>query len=78
MFRVLCDKLGLDPEKSDYNTFQREDVKRKTSEIAFVTATDGNHGKGVSWASGLFGCRAFVFMPMGSSYDRFIFRFGGR
>lgn len=32
----------------------------------FVTATDGNHGKGVAWAAWKAGGRAFVFMPKGS------------
>lgn len=33
------------------------------AEMTFVTTTDGNHGKGVSWAAGLFGCKSYVFMP---------------
>ena len=32
----------------------------------FVTATDGNHGKGVAWSAWKVGGRAFVFMPKGS------------
>lgn len=35
-------------------------------EVIFVTATDGNHGRGVAWASKLFGCKAYVYMPTGS------------
>lgn len=34
--------------------------------MMFITTTDGNHGKGISWAAGLLGCRAYVFMPKGS------------
>lgn len=37
---------------------------------AFVTATDGNHGKGVAWASKKAGKKAFVFMPKGSAQSR--------
>ena len=40
--------------------------RERLSRIEFVTCTDGNHGRGVSWAAGLFGCRAHVFMPHGS------------
>ncbi len=32
----------------------------------FVTATDGNHGKGVAWAASRVGGQAYVFMPKGS------------
>ena len=66
MFRILCEKLGLDPANADYSTFQEERIRKACGEIEFVTATDGNHGKGVSWAAKLFGCKAHVFMPKGS------------
>ncbi|MBO4839048.1 MAG: diaminopropionate ammonia-lyase [Lachnospiraceae bacterium] len=36
----------------------------------FVTATDGNHGKGVAWAAALFGSKAHVYMPRGSAEAR--------
>ena len=62
----LCEKLGLDESSSDYTTFLREEIRQACSQIEFVTATDGNHGKGVSWAAKLFGCKAHVFMPKGT------------
>ena len=40
--------------------------KEKPENMTFVTTTDGNHGKGVSWAAGLFGCKSYVFMPKGT------------
>ena len=66
MFRILCEKLGLDERTSDYTTFLREEIREACADFVFVTATDGNHGKGVSWAAKLFGCRAHVFMPKGT------------
>lgn len=66
MFRILCERLGLDPGAADYDTFREAEVRRRCSGVEFVTATDGNHGKGVSWASKLFGCKAHVYMPKGS------------
>ena len=66
MFRILCEKLGLDYKNIDYRYFQKEEVRKQCAKIHFVTATDGNHGKGVSWAAKLFGCNATVFMPKGS------------
>ncbi len=36
----------------------------------FVTATDGNHGRGVAWAARLFGHRAVVYMPKGAARTR--------
>lgn len=66
MFRILCERFGLDPAKADYSAFLQENIRRECSRITFVTATDGNHGKGVSWAAKLFGCQARVFMPKGT------------
>ena len=66
MFRILCDRLDLDPTTSDYNTFLIDEIRTRCAKIEFATATDGNHGKGVSWAAKLFGCRAHVFLPRGS------------
>jgi diaminopropionate ammonia-lyase len=66
MFRILCEKLGLDFKTVDYRYFQKDEVRKQCAKIHFVTATDGNHGKGVSWAAKLFGCSATVFMPKGS------------
>ena len=70
MFRILCRALGLDPEKADFSEFRKTEVREKTAKYTFVTATDGNHGKGVSWASELFGAHAYVYMPKGTAKAR--------
>lgn len=36
----------------------------------FVTATDGNHGRGVAWAASSLGHDAVVYLPKGSSCER--------
>ena len=66
MFRILCEKLGLDADVADYSSFSDDRIRKACSSITFATATDGNHGKGVSWAAKIFGCRAHVFMPKGT------------
>lgn len=70
VFRVVCRELGLDPEKTTMDELKSEKYRDRVSEMVFITATDGNHGKGVSWASGLLGCRSYVFMPKGSAEVR--------
>ena len=65
VFRILCERLSLDPDKAAF-----DDVRKKSGSVVFATATDGNHGRGVSWAAGLFGCSARVYMPAGSSEAR--------
>jgi diaminopropionate ammonia-lyase len=45
---------------------KKEEYADTVSKMVFVTATDGNHGKGISWAAGLLGCESHVYMPKGS------------
>ena len=66
VFRVLCERFGLDPGSTGYAAFLDPDIRRACGELTLVTATDGNHGKGVSWAAKLFGCGARVYMPAGT------------
>ncbi len=40
------------------------------SKAVYVTATDGNHGRGVAWAAKKLGARSEVFMPIGSKECR--------
>ena len=66
MFRMICKELGLDPAATAFEDLLREPYAAKIHELVFITTTDGNHGKGVSWAAKLFGCKAHVFMPVGT------------
>lgn len=66
MFRVICSELGLDHSTATLEQLQTADYQKEISKMVFVTATDGNHGKGISWAAGLFGCKAYIYMPQGS------------
>lgn len=70
IFRIVCDKLDLDPSSTTFKDLQAEDIKEKLKDIVFVTATDGNHGKGVAWAANKLGCKSVVFMPKGSVLAR--------
>lgn len=70
MFCILCQELNLNPETTRLSDLLEGEAKDKIGQVTFVTATDGNHGRGVSWAAGIFGCRAYVFMPSGSAEVR--------
>ncbi len=62
IYKVISGELGLNNPTLEEIFKHRE----KLSEMTFITTTDGNHGKGVSWAAGLFGCKSYVFMPKGT------------
>lgn len=62
IYKVISDELGLSNPTLEEIFSHRAEL----SEMTFITTTDGNHGKGVSWAAGLFGCKSFVYMPRGT------------
>ena len=70
IFRIVCDKLNLDYKSTTFKDLQNKDIKEKLKDIVFVTATDGNHGKGIAWAANKLGCKSVVFMPKGSVLAR--------
>lgn len=45
-------------------------TKKKNDKTVFITATDGNHGKGVAWVAQQLHKEAYVLMPKGSSSER--------
>ncbi|MDR7869714.1 MAG: diaminopropionate ammonia-lyase [Tissierellaceae bacterium] len=63
----LADKLGIDISEVSFEYLKSKEVKDKLGEITFVTATDGNHGRGVAWAANQLGQKSVVYMPRGSS-----------
>ncbi len=70
MAKYLAGKLGRDISEIDYNTLTSKETKEKLGDITFVTATDGNHGRGVAWTANRLGQNSVVYMPKGSSLTR--------
>ncbi len=68
--RYLTERLGKEISQVDYKTLTSDEVKQQLGGITFVTATDGNHGRGVAWAARQFGQKAVVYMPKGSAAER--------
>ena len=66
----LADAAGIDIARITYTDLQSEEIRSKTGIVTFVTATDGNHGRGVAWAAANLGHRAVVYMPKGSAAER--------
>lgn len=68
--KVICKKLNINIDQVNFEYFLRPEVQEKIKDMVFVTATDGNHGRGIAWAAAKVGCKAVVFMPKGSSLRR--------
>jgi diaminopropionate ammonia-lyase len=69
MAMALSAMWGLAPEKCLWPNLL-EASRERPGEVVFVTATDGNHGRGVAWAAAWLGQKAVVLMPKGSDPER--------
>ena len=66
----LAGMLGLDMAQVTYDLLTAEETRQKLGDMTFVTATDGNHGRGVAWTANRLGQRSVVYMPKGSALER--------
>nr|WP_295972630.1 diaminopropionate ammonia-lyase [uncultured Bacillus sp.] len=68
--KYLSKQLGMDISDLSFEKLSSPEIRQKLGEVTFVTATDGNHGRGVAWAATHLGQKSVVFMPKGSSEER--------
>ncbi|KJS84737.1 MAG: diaminopropionate ammonia-lyase [Peptococcaceae bacterium BICA1-8] len=68
--KYLSDKIGINLSQVSFDILKSQDFKEKIGDITFITATDGNHGRGVAWAAKQLGQKAVVYMPKGSAQSR--------
>ncbi|NHJ22001.1 MAG: diaminopropionate ammonia-lyase [Candidatus Lokiarchaeota archaeon] len=66
----LSKLIGVDEGDFSFELLKSQEYKEKVGNLTFITATDGNHGRGVAWSAKVFGQEAVVFMPKGSSKYR--------
>ena len=66
----MAHKLGVDISELPYDKMVSDETRRRLGELTFVTATDGNHGRGVAWTANLLKQKSVVYMPKGSSTER--------
>ena len=63
-------RMGISEEDLTLARLLQPDVQARLGQLRFVTATDGNHGRGVAWTAKRLGHRAVVFMPKGTAAER--------
>lgn len=68
--KVIADKLGLDIDELPFERLVSDEISEKLGEVTFVTATDGNHGRGVAWAANQLKQKSIVYMPRGAAKER--------
>lgn len=66
----LAQRLGKGIEDVSYQALTDEAARQRLGDVTFVTATDGNHGRGVAWMANKLRQHAVVYMPKGSAKER--------
>ncbi len=66
---AIAGRLGLEGPLI-YEALRRPAIQKEIARLHFITATDGNHGRGVAFTARLLGARSHVLMPRGSSQRR--------
>ena len=68
--KYIAEKLEKDISELTFDEMRSKETKEKIGEITFISATDGNHGRGVAWAARELGQKSVIYMPKGSSLKR--------
>ena len=68
--RYIQDTAELNEGQFNYETLTSPEFKEKLGQMTFITATDGNHGRGVAWTANRLKQHSVVYMPKGSAQER--------
>ena len=68
--RLLARRMGLEPEALTFPALLSPEARRMLGDVTFVTATDGNHGRGIAWTASRLHQHFVVLMPKGSAPRR--------
>ena len=68
--RCISERLDLDFGALSFERLTSPQLRRALGDVTFVTATDGNHGRGVAWTAMRLGQKSVVYMPEGTVPER--------
>ena len=68
--KYIGEQMGVGGESLSYEYLTSQEVKNKLGRMTFISATDGNHGRGVAWTAHQLGQESVILMPKGSSKQR--------
>ena len=68
--RYIAEKLNKNIDELPAEAILSQDVHQQLGALTFVTATDGNHGRGVAWTAAQLKQKSVVYMPKGSAQER--------
>lgn len=68
--KVVAEKLNIELSELPFERLISDEIRLKLGEVTFITATDGNHGRGVAWTANQLKQKAIVYMPYGTVEER--------
>ena len=68
--KLFFELFDLNDSDFSLDTLRSQSAKHKLKDFTLVTATDGNHGRGVAWTAQHLGCNCVVYMPKGTTVQR--------
>lgn len=68
--KYLANKLNKDITALSFAELKSDEVKEAIGELTFISATDGNHGRGIAWAARELGQKSIIYLPKGSTKAR--------
>lgn len=66
----LARMLEIDIRDLPFEKMISDETRTALGKVTFVTATDGNHGRGVAWTANRLRQKSVVLMPKGSALER--------
>lgn len=66
--KYIAERIDEDFQQMTFEKIRQ--AKDIIGELTFISATDGNHGRGVAWAAKQLGHRAIIYLPKGASHLR--------
>ena len=68
--RRIARMLGVEFSVLSCALLTSAETRAKLDGLTFITATDGNHGRGVAWTAQRLGQKSVVYMPRGTARER--------
>jgi len=68
IYRFICQKAGR--PRLSFAELMSDEVRASLGDITFTSATDGNHGKGLAWATRKFGFPCVIYVHKNTSQAR--------
>lgn len=64
----IAEKMNMSIEELPFE--KMISIREKLGDITFISATDGNHGRGVAWTVNQLKQKSVIYMPKGSALER--------